>query len=189
MSKLFFSTTLMFCFLLTGCETLYQSNAIKQEAIKLDRQVLAFRDEKQSQVDTLNRTFQDSSEKLFDQLTTLCELQLELGRDLDAQSIADQAVSNPNKVLLPRALHDQSVSAIAEQFKAIEDVDNKIADARITYAKSSSTLHVAIDQLNQCHLALTKLVATNTQGNIKTILEDIQGTYNGVKSGISSTKK
>ena len=180
------SICIAFCLCAGGCAGLFQSPEIKQEAIKLDSDVLAFKAQQQKEVDTLNKTFQDTSESLMDQLTLLCNAELDLERDLNAQAIADQAVLDPNKVLMPGSMHDASLAYINDQFLKIQAVEDQISTARTTYASSSKTLQVALDQLTNCDTALKKLIADNPGGDILAILQDIQGTYDGVKAGLAA---
>jgi hypothetical protein len=164
---------------------LFQSDSIKQEAIKLDADLLAFKAEQQAQVNTLNKTFQDTSAKLMDQLNT----ELDLSRDLDAQTVADAAVQDPNKVLMPGAMHDMSLNYINNQFVQIQAVDTQIAAARTAYSTSSKNLTIAVDQLTACDTALKKLIADDPAAESQTLLQDIEGIYSGVKAGISANDK
>jgi hypothetical protein len=172
-----------------GCNMhVYQSDAIIKEAIKLDGEVVSFKAQKQSEVDKLNNTFRDTSERLFDQLTAIGNQELDLERDLNSQSIADQAVLDPNKVLLPSALHDSSVSFINQQFSQLDTVNQQITDARTQYANSAKTLQVSINQLTNIDTALQKLINGSNNADAQAILDFAQAAYDGANSGIAAAK-
>jgi hypothetical protein len=168
-----------------GC---YQSAAVRNEAVNLDKEVQDFKAQKQTQIQTMNQTFQDTSEKLMDQLTALCDAQLDLSRDLDSQAIADQAVIDPNWVLLPGLMHDHSVNFINDQWGKIQTVEKQINDARTTYATSYKQLQVTLSQLDSIHTSLEKLIDDSNSPDAQTILGYLQGAYDGAKTGIANAK-
>jgi len=169
----------------SGC---FQSKDIKQEAISLQVQVEAYKTEKQQQVDTLNKTFQDTSNQLLDQLTTLLDAQLDLERDLNSQDLADQATLDPNKILMPKTMHDQSVLFIGNQFTEIQKVDVQLTETRKTYADSSKSLQVDLSQLDKCDTALKQLIAASNDISAPDVLQYIEGAFNGVKTGVADAK-
>jgi hypothetical protein len=170
------------------CSGCYQSNAIKQEAINLDSEVESFKAQKQSQIQAINQTFQDTSDKLMDQLTALCDVEMDLSRDLDAQSIADQAVIDPNKVLLPGLMHDQTVNFISAQWAKIAAVDSQLTQTRKTYANSYKSMNVTLTQLDTIHSGLQKLINESNSPDAQTILQYLQSGYDGARTGISNSK-
>jgi hypothetical protein len=131
--------------LAAGC---YNPPPSREYARTLSTQVSAYRDTQKKRIDLLNQSYNERYAELSDALQHAFDAELGLGRDADAQRIADDLVENPFQSLNGR-FRQGFGSAVAEQRKRIVDADVAIAAVRGGYMETYREAKLELGELDK----------------------------------------
>src|SRR3954468_23171170 len=102
-----------------GC---YNTDRSMADARALAKDLQAYRDAQDVRIKRLNQEYHEAFGRLMDTLDDLSAAELQLGRDADAQTIADSLITDDTGTLRSR-FRGSFAKAIAEQRKRIADAD------------------------------------------------------------------
>jgi len=166
--------------MIQGCTA---SREIRQRALDLDTQILAFRDEQKARIETLNQDYREASTQYFNELRALGNEQLSLDRDHDSEALADDLVINLQATSAPGKFADRLMATVQAERQKLRAVDQQIQDARDKYASNYQQLILSVNKLDDLHNQLSILSAPDTSASVLSIaIKDAQSAYNGVKA-------
>ena len=142
---------------ITGCGTTptEAQNAAKQ----LSAQIATYQTQQKNRVDQINKEYDDTFNQLMTSFTQLTRTQLQQSRDTDAQTIADQILSDDKQTLIGNFRNDFASTLKAERDK-ITAADTALAGARDAYTKSYTQAKLELSKLDALQSDL-KLLAQN----------------------------
>lgn len=171
---------LLFLTTAVGCTS---SRAIRQQAIDLDAQIVAFRNDETARIDKLNQDYREAADEYLNTLRSLADQQLSLDRDHDSEGAADLLVLNVDSASLPGKFADQLLSTVEEQRNKLTTVDAQFNATRDAYAANYQALKLNVAKLDDLHAKLKSLSIPDTGPELATlIVNDAQAAYNGVQA-------
>jgi nitrate reductase assembly molybdenum cofactor insertion protein NarJ len=126
-----------------GCYTTTKS---REQAKILTTQITGYRDEQAQRVERLNREYADTFNRLMDTLEDLTQVELQQGRDADAQLISDNLIADGKSSLRSR-FRGAFGSAVEAQRQRIHEADLAVAAVRENYARSYTEAKLQLSKL------------------------------------------
>ena len=127
----------------TGC---YTTSSSRNQAKGLVTQITQYRDEQANRIERLNTEYSDEFNKLMETLEDLTQVELQQGRDADAQTISDNLIADGNSSLRGRFRASFS-KTIGDQRQRIADADIAIATVRDNYTKNYTEAKLELNKL------------------------------------------
>ena len=127
-----------------GC---YTTRGSREQAHSLHDDLKVYREEQNRRVVALNNEYRARFAELMDTLDDLTEAELQLGRDADAQAIADQLIGDDGATLRGR-FRGAFATAIAAQRARIASADLAVATVRENYAKSYADAKLVMNKID-----------------------------------------
>lgn len=131
---------------------------VRQQAEQLSGQVAVYRQEQAARIARLNREYAAAFSENLDELVRLSDAELSQGRDVDAQTLADQIIESDRAAFFG-ALRSRLSGTLVAHRAAIAAADEDIATARDNYVKSYKEAKLQLVKLDQLQTDLASLSA------------------------------
>jgi hypothetical protein len=150
----------MFC--AGGCTT---TGEIRKRAANLSADIDTYRTQQGDRVDRFNQQYRDRFNQLMDDLVQLEDRQLQQGRDVDAQALADSLIAD-GKATLVGVLRSSFANALKNQRAAVASADDAITAARADYVKSYTEVKLDLAKLDAIQKDLEILATKEAWGDV-----------------------